>query len=321
MDQNGINSETLARFISGEADAQERLEVERWAAHSDANADELRRLRLVWSLSGDAMPVPGIDEERAWLQLQARIAEAEGSGRVLLLGRVRWQRWAAAAAVVAGVLFAARWWSQPSTEHFAAEAGHEQVLLADGSSLVLSPGSEIEAQLGRERRIGLNGEAYFAVQRDEERPFVVSAGDVEVTVLGTEFTVAGFDTADLVEVRVRSGRVQVAAGADTVVLGSGEHARYSKSRHLIERVPAPPSAVWGWRILHFDRAPLQEVSRQLERIYQVRVALAHAGIARCTLTAEFDDEPIESILSVIADTFGLTVVRDGNDYTLDGTGC
>jgi transmembrane sensor len=357
MDQNGIDSELLARYVAGEADAWQRGRVEAWAALERANAEELERMQRIWSIAADAGSIALREElraweiaadamanakqaeerawamgeaaaakawsmeDRAWAKVEARIAEAEGKGRVIPIRRVQWQRWAVAAAVVVGVLIAARWIMQPAAERFASLNEPLDVLLADNSAVVLSPGTSMDARMGRERSITLKGEAYFAVQRDEARPFVIEAGDVQVTVLGTAFTVAAYDTSDIVEVRVRSGRVRVEAGVDTLTLIAGQHARYRKSRHLLERAPAPPAEVWGWRIIHFDRAPLDEVARQLERIYKVNVVFNNASLARCTLTAEFDDEPIEAILGVIADTFGLTLTRDGINYALDGEGC
>lgn len=357
MDHNGIDSDLLARYVAGEADIWQRGRVEAWVALDRANAEELDRMQRIWSIAADAGSIALREElrawevaadalakakqaedrawakgeaasakalsmeDRAWAKVEARMAEAEGKGRVIPIRRVQWRRWAVAAAVVVGVLLAARWVMQPSLEQFASLNEPLDALLADNSTVVLSPGTSIDARMGHERRIRLKGEAYFAVQRDEARPFVINAGDVQVTVLGTAFTVAAYDTSDIVEVRVRSGRVRVLAGADSLVLNAGEHARYSKSRHMLERAPASPAEVWGWRILHFDSAPLDMVAGQLERIYKVRVQLKHSGLARCTLTAEFDDEPIEAILGVIADTFGLQLIREGNNYTLDGEGC
>lgn len=321
MDHHGIDSDLLARVIAGDADEAQRAAVEAWASAAPENARELERMRSLWDLGADAQAVPEVNLEAAWGRLESRIGEAEGKGRVMPLHRIRWQRWAAAAAVVVGVLVAARWIMQPAQERYAAIANPVKAVLADSSAIVLSPGTTIAARMGRQRSVTLKGEAYFAVRRDEARPFVIDAGDVRVTVLGTAFTVTAYDTADVVEVRVRNGRVRVEAGPDTLTLRAGQHARYRKSRHLLERAPAPPAEAWGWRILHFDRAPLDEVARQLERSYKVRLTFASASIARCTLTAEFDDEPIEVILGVIADTFSLTLTRDGDRYVLNGEGC
>ena len=122
--------------------------------------------------------------------------------------------------------------------------------------------------------------------------------------------------------RVRSGSVRVASGEDTVELKAGEHARYHRTRHFLEREPAPPAEVWGLRILQFEEATLQQVADQLQRIYDVQIDLRNPSINGCKLTAEFDNESIAAILNVIADTFGLELRQQEESYfILDGEGC
>ena len=75
------------------------------------------------------------------------------------------------------------------------------------------------------------------------------------------------------------------------------------------------------RILQFEGATLDQVAAQLERIYKVRISLRNERIAVCRLTAEFDDETLATILSVIAETFGLVVEERNGEYLIDGEGC
>lgn len=319
-----IPSELLALYLAGEADAAQQRVVEDWAAGSPENARELELMRKLWDLGAEARSVPEMDVDSAWQRVETRIADAEGRGRVRPIGGggTRWVRWLAAAAMVAGVVFAARWFLQPPAMEHLAQAEAIEVRLTDNSRSVLAPGSRMEERMGRERAVRLRGAAYFEVQRDEERPFTVDAGEVLVTVLGTAFEVSAYDSAAFVTVRVRSGRVRVVAGADTLELGAGEHARFDKERHFLERKPAPPAEVWGLRVIQFEGATLRQVAEQLQRIYNVSIALRHEGVARCVLTAEFDDEAIDTILGVIADTFSLEVERGANgSYILDGDGC
>ncbi len=318
-----INSELLARYLAGEADAAQQRSVEDWAAASVENARELERMRVLWNLGGASTAVPEMDVDAAWNKLEARIADAEGRERARTIGGTgtSWMRWVAAAAVVAGLVFAARWSMRADgVEHFAHTEAVE-VLLADESRSVLSPGTRIEERMGKRRAIRLQGQAYFEVQRDEQRPFTVEAGDVEVTVLGTAFEVSAYDTSDIVQVRVRSGRVRVEAGGETIELAAGEHAVFHKERHFLERRAAPPAEVWGIRILQFEGASLDQVATQLERIYKVRVTLRNDRIAACRLTAEFDDETISTIIGVIAETFSLDVQMLEGTFILDGDGC
>jgi ferric-dicitrate binding protein FerR (iron transport regulator) len=318
-----IDSDLLARYVAGEADASLRAAVEEWTSHAPANAAELRRMQDAWDLSGQGAAPDEVDVNAAWEHVHARIAEAEGKGRVVPLRAERpWLRWVAAAAVLVGVVFGVLRYNRPPTERYAAKAELQDLLLADRSRVVVAPGSAIEVRMGDTREVLLSGSAYFEVQRDEARPFVVSSGDVQVTVLGTAFELSASDTSSLVIVKVRSGKVRVQAGNDALDLVAGDQAVYHKERHYLERKPTTPAEVWGWRILQFEEAPLALVMDQLERIYQVRIELRNPQLERCTLTAEFDDEALPTILEVIAETFALQLDRspDGT-YLLDGEGC
>ena len=316
-----IPSELLALYLSGEADEEQRGAVEAWAAEAPANADELRRMRELWDLGGQAVDVPEVDVEAAWVRLEARIADAEGKGRVRSIGVRTWPRWLSAAAMVAMLVLAARWFFQPISTTYLAQAQPEQILLADSSRTVLFPGSTLKETMGKQRAMQLEGRAYFEVRRDERRPFTVEAGDLQVTVLGTAFEVADYDTAAFATVRVRTGHVRVVAGTDTVELLAGDHLRYDKQRHLLERRPTPPMEVYGLRVLKFEGAPMARVVEQLENLYQVRITMGNERIADCRLTAEFNDEPIAGILEVIAQTFGLQVTKDAGSFKLEGDGC
>lgn len=267
------------------------------------------------------MVLPEADADAAWRRVEARIDRHEALSVQGSATKPSWRFWMAAAAVIAGLVFAARLLFRTGAERFAANEQAMVFDLEDGSHGVLASGSRLEARMGRTRVLHLEGSAYFDVHRDTARPFVVDAGDLKVSVLGTSFEVSAYDSAAISLVRVRSGRVQVVAGADTLVLGAGEHARYDKARHFLERRTAPPAEVWGLRVLQFEGAGMARVAAQLERIYQVRVTWRNEAIARCTLTAEFDDEPIDRIITVIAETFGLQVERTADGYLLDGEGC
>jgi ferric-dicitrate binding protein FerR (iron transport regulator) len=318
-----IDSELLASYLAGEASASERETVERWAAADAKHALELAQMRRIWGLGAEGLPVPEVDVDRAWDRTVARMDAAEGRGRVIPLGRrARMWRFVAAAVVIAGVVFAVRFLFGPSTERLVADTSSLSATLADSSRVTLLPGTRITARMGAERQVALNGRAYFEVTKDPEHPFVVEAGALTVTVLGTSFEVTAYDTATSMQVRVREGRVQVVTNNDTLVLVSGEHARFDRARQVLAREAAGPVERWGGRILQFEQAPLSLVVRQLRERYGVEVELANEAIGRCALTATFEEEPVEQVLQVVAATFGLQVepIAPGR-YMLIGDGC
>lgn len=314
-----INSEQLARYVAGEADAAERALVERWAASADDNRRELDAMTTIWAMSGE--PAPGVDVDAAWAKVRARMEGGTERGRVIPLWRSAAVRWAAAAAVIIGLFGIARILS-PTAQDIVAYAEPVTSRLEDSSEVVLSPGSRMEARMGRERSIALHGKAWFEVARDEKHPFVVRSGDLQVTVLGTGFEVSAYDTADSWTVRVRHGRVRVESGGEHVELAAGERVRFDRGTKSFTRGGPVTVEAWGDRILQFQNAPMNEVVAELQRIYHVRVDLSNGALGRCRLTATFEDEPIDEVLRVIAGTFGLRVSRSATDhYLLEGDGC
>jgi len=318
-----ITSEQIAAYVSGEADAALRAVVEQWAAADTANAKELEAMQHAWQWSADASILPEVDGDAAWQKVQARMEEKTSGGRVVRMRPMqRFAPWLAAAAVVAGLFFAVRILLVSGTQDWSATAQVIHTVLKDRSRVVLSPNSEMTASIGHKRSITLKGQAYFEVARDTTKPFTVHAEDVLVTVLGTGFEVSAYDTSATVQVKVRHGHVRVQANDVELDLLAGDAATYDRATHRLTRMALPSSVVWGDRILQFEEAPMSEVVQRLETLYGVRIELSNSAIGTCRLTADFDNESIDRILGVIADTFGITVQKDASGhYTLNGDGC
>lgn len=318
-----ITSEQLAAYVAGEADAGLRKDVERWAAADPANAKELEAMARAWRWSAGASALPEVDVDAAWQKVQKRIEENTSGGKVVRMRPMqRFAPWLAAAAVVAGLFFAARILFVSGTQDYSATAQVVHAVLNDSSRVVLSPHSGMTASIGDRRSITLSGQAYFEVARDTAKPFTVQAGEVLITVLGTGFDVLAYDSSKTVQVNVRHGHVRVQANDAELYLLAGEAAAYDRATHRLTRMALPSSVVWGDRIVKFQDAPMSEVVERLEFMYNVRIDFSDPTIGACRLTADFDNESIERILSVIADTFGVTVEKDqSGQYTLNGDGC
>lgn len=315
-----MDSGALAAYVSGEADATLRAAVERWAQADPANAKELEALQRAWQWAGQEPSLPEVDVDAAWRQVLRKAEAMPAKGRVLPLRRP--VRWLAAAAVAAGLVLVARLLFMSQGQAFTTSGDYLASTLADSSTVVLSPHSRLEAAMDGRRAITLRGKAYFEVKRDAARPFTVEAGPVQVTVLGTGFEVSAYDTSKVVRVAVRHGHVRVAVPGDTVELLTGEVAGFERNTGRLRRMALPSSAVWGDRIVQFKDAPMDEVVRRLEDMYRVRIELGAPAIAKCRLTADFDNEDIGRVLNVVAETFGLTLEQPGRrQYILKGDGC
>ena len=149
------------------------------------------------------------------------------------------------------------------------------VHLSDGSDATLNTGSALKVSYtGNERRVQLlQGEAYFAVTKNPDRPFAVDSGESVVRVLGTRFTVR--NDSDTQTVTVSEGRVEVSAVNQqrTVLLTQGQSVTVS-SAGLTAISPASASAnAWLGRHLVFDNVALSTVIRELDRYLPGTVVL------------------------------------------------
>ncbi len=156
--------------------------------------------------------------------------------------------------------------------------------LPDGSELTLDAQSRAEVDYSADtRRIRLlEGAAFFAVQRDESRPFVVEARGVRVTVLGTRFGVE-IDGGDGVLVQVESGRVRVDAGGLSQELSAGQGLRAFEGELRRDDIARP--AAWRQGELQFHAMPLAEALARVQRYSATRLVAAPSA-ARLRISGE-----------------------------------
>ncbi len=165
------------------------------------------------------------------------------------------------------------------------------ITLADGSIVSINTNSLVEVSFSAaERRVDLlRGQAYFEVEEDVNRPFVVQAGDRRVVALGTAFDVR-FDREDLVEVTLVEGRVKVdkvSRGRDAPTQGddqtSPDPIEMTPGHRLIARVASAPEVVvtdtmeeTSWRNgqLLFRERPLASAVEEMNRYSLQKLVLA-----------------------------------------------
>ena len=208
---------------------------------------------------------------------------------------------------------------------YTTDAGQRATIrLADGTNVQLNVSSRLAVpstfpETGRQ--VELAGEAYFDIVPDASRPFRVRAGRAAIEVLGTEFGVRAYDEERTVQVVVAKGEVSMQATRaplqDTVVLGPNHLGVLGDaSPPAVQRgVVLEPYLAWTEGRLVFSAAPFDEVSRQLERWYDLEVELTVPTDSVGKLSASFGGEPLGAILHVIADALGLHVEQAGRRIT------
>ncbi|OGX85427.1 FecR family protein [Hymenobacter glacialis] len=211
-----------------------------------------------------------------------------------------------------------------------------QVLLADGSTVVLQSGSCLRYPrrfAEPERRVELSGEAFFEVAHDATHPFRVLTKQLETMVLGTSFTVRAFPGQAEAAVMVRTGRVHVVpnAVADTqqpsrppagVLLLPNQQAVYSAAVRELRRELVAQPAVLQPQALAFTERPVTEVLASLQTAYGVPILYNGAALASCTVSLAFgQEESLDGKLTLLCKTLGATYERASEKIIFRSRGC
>lgn len=330
-----MNHPLLIRFISNQCTGPERQQVEQWLEKDPRNRQLLEEMRTIWDATGgdplgaaDSDPDVGFDVVRDWQRLRDRIGEelprpARSTGIHKMPSAVRsgWGQLLRTAAVIliASVIGIFAWQnyshgpedaSPEMREIVMARGQRANIVLPDGTNLILNADSRIrvpEAFSAEKREVQLlEGEAWFDVARDPDRPFLIQTAGSVVEVLGTAFSVRSYPEDHGVRVVVQEGRVSFGPEADEnsrIVLTADQMAHYQFSnRRLIAEEVEDVELYLSWTdgYLKFKNTPLSEVALQLERKYNVSVKMADPELADLRLTAELRGRSIHNVLNVIA---------------------
>ncbi len=300
----------LARRDAGGWGAPQQAALDAWLAQATAHRVAYLRLASVWQRADrltllrnprqPSVAVPG------WAQAWARFSTRRMAASLLL------------AAALGGVL-AASGLLRPGTGYSTALGETKSVALADGSRVALNTDTRLRARMAeRQRTVWLEqGEAYFEVAHDAQRPFVVEAGASRVTVLGTRFSVRR--DGDRLKVVVAEGRVQVAA------LGSGAAAGAPRPAAVITRNDALVLAAGqlavthgsaeqvasqlGWRQgrLVLDDMTLAQAAAEFNRYNSVKLVVTDPTAAELRIGGSFNVDNVQGFARLLQQGFGLKV--------------
>lgn len=189
--------------------------------------------------------------------------------------------------------------------------------LADGSEIHLNAGSAVSVVLEEKQRLVslTQGEAYFSVAADKQRPFYVDTGKVQIRVVGTAFNVD--NTAGAVSVVVEHGEVKVTLAGQEWTLHAGDGVRISADRG--ERFQRAVVSDWrqDWR--RAEAEPLADVVAHLQR-YSARPIRLQGIEQTLPFSGRYNQSDVEGTLSLIASLFDLSlqvsddlILLSGND--------
>ncbi len=306
----------IARFLVNKTTKEEWDTLESWKQESEENLSELLEMQAIWNDSIDLKEYKEYDKKSAWDLINDQIEEEPVVKKKTL--SLKWI--GGIAASIAILLSAALYLSSGDLEgynHVASNGVVETLTLPDGSDISINRNSEIDyaTNFTENRNVILDGEAYFDVERNEERPFTIVTDEANVRVLGTSFNI--HEKENSVEVFVTSGSVEVSVGDEKVVLTKNEMVSCQDGKITKLKVPGANYLSWKSSKLIFEEAALHKVVEDLRRHYKVQLVFSIDSKAmNHPITDTFADEDFESVLETLVLITGIKYIKEGNTYVI-----
>lgn len=326
----------LTRYFSGETTPEEDQILVDWVKSDPKNQAEFKRFQKTWMLlqadklaNGNALASDWSRLEQATVNQKQNIRPTTSQKTAKILSLKRLISIAAAFLVVTitSWLLYQNFFKQQGGSLLASTTLVEGQL-PDGTLVSLNTNSRIdfESFSGKERQVKLLGEAWFDVAHDSKKPFVVTAGNLQVKVLGTAFYLNARELASKMELILMRGRVAVYykdKPEEFVVLEPGEkvevagdHGKIIKKRNEDENFLA-----WKTKKLVFKDRTLTEAIALINKVYNSNLIIDNEKVGRCRISAEFDNQSLSAILNVLEVTLGIKAVQNGNQIIINGNGC
>lgn len=322
-----IDEEVLVAFLKGELDAAQAAAVEAWYDRSAANRRMLGQVYYILYVSDRINDAAGIDVERSLRQFKRRMH----AGRRISLRRVAVR--IAAAAVIAAVLLAGGFTTVSLSKRLAqpvtvvTQLGERsQVVLPDGTKVWLNSSSSVEYVapfFSRQRRVKMEGEAYFEVEHDRRAPFVVSTNGLDIEVLGARFNIRNDDNEHRVTTVLLEGAVKAyASGREqaSVRLHPAQQLVFDTRTHAMRLTDCPSaerSINWIDGRFCFEHDTFGEIVAELKRYYNVDIRFMDNRLRDMRFSGNFRvEDGIYHIMSVLQLTYKFNYRIVGNDIEL-----
>jgi ferric-dicitrate binding protein FerR (iron transport regulator) len=331
-------SQLFSKYLSGNCSDEEKVSLEKWLKQSPENQVEFDDYQKIWQYAEVNEGKYVIDVDAGWKELNQRMNAVEAltvmqenkpafNKRLIYIA----SRVAAVLIISLSLYFIFNSTHKNKETSYvqltAAEVNEPFIVLSDGSEITLNNNASIsypEEFSADVRKIKFEGEAYFNIAHNHEKPFIIDAGDLQIKVLGTSFNFCTCPEGDIMVLYLESGKLQFASvnkadGSvkEQLILMPGQKGVYNKESGLISKTEYKNQNFLAWKtgVLTFEETPLAEVLSTIGQTYKLNIKTNKTYDA-CCLTARFENETPESIFESIHTIFGVEYDIDGQNVVL-----
>jgi transmembrane sensor len=321
----------IGKYLAGEAAEDEINFIELWAKESEGNRKYFDQCKLIFDKTFEAKSLQEFDADAAWAKMKSRLQPSHGRTVAFPVDKPRrnliW-RVAASILVILGIgYFAYNFTNSPpsSKVQLIAESVTKADTLPDGSGVFLNKQTELVYAYDKQKKnheVKLKGEAYFNINHDKENNFVVEVDGVFIRDIGTSFNVKAYPDENTIEVVVEEGKVMFYTDTDSGIYlsenGKGIYNRTTKNFSIEQ--PEENVLAYKTKFFSFSDTDLRTAVMALNKVYDKKIVLSE-NLYNCRLTVSFNNEDVDEIAAVMAETLGLTIQNSGSEIRLEGSGC
>lgn len=363
---NKSDEDLICGYLKNELTGEETSRLIRWLEQDKNNKLLFDEMSDLWVTVRAASANPGFDAREGFLKFRGRINPSDNrqENKVKTVWLKTIVRYAAAIIIAfsaGGVLF---WFAGKNSVAPVSQSINKIVVplgsrawfsLSDGTVVTLNAGSTLNVSRDygiNNRIVQLDGEGYFDIARDTNKPFVVQTPFLNVRALGTEFNVKAYSVDKTIETTLVSGSVQIEPvkeinqGMITVlkpnqkvtfykedsvfISGSGEKEKEAPSRIesvkkirtaaparlVTENVNVDPVTSWKENRWIFEQQSLAQIAVDLERKFDVQIVFDSEKLKSYRFTGTILAEPIEQVLVALSMTAPINYRVRGRVVTL-----
>lgn len=307
-----MDKELLKRFFEGRATTDEEMRVREWMDASEENRRAYFRERKMYDMT-------------LLLTDEAEIKSAPQPTKKNVRFFIKFTEIAAVAVItlVVTLFYKNReeqnYWL--TAQKISAPAGQRvQLELSDGTQVWLNARTKIEypaAFVGKDRRVKLDGEAYFQVAKNASKPFIVQTSKGDVEVLGTKFNVESYSDDNTFTTALMEGAVKVTAGGYQCNLKPNQMAYLKDGK--IRVAPIEDYNPYRWRegIISFKNETFPDIIHKFEKYYGVEFRIENKAVISYRCSGKFrHSDGVQYALRVLQKDVDFKFTRDEENHII-----
>jgi ferric-dicitrate binding protein FerR (iron transport regulator) len=325
--EESIDISLLDRFMKGETSDQENTQLLKWFRSEQSQKEIVAFYQKRWEEKSDSQ-MPLDIQERMFHQIKTRVDESGRKRKIHNHTFAYWLQYAAAIILLFAIglgthTFIKRPQSINKELLVTAEKGQRaNVTLPDGTKVWINSHSQISYPTDygeNERRLSLNGEAYFEVAKDENKRFIVNAGEMEVEALGTSFNIKAYSEDETIITTLFSGKIKTTVANASTELLPNQFASYNRQSRKLTYMDAENvnyASMWRNNELAFNSQLLSEIATTLHRLYNVNIEFKSEKLRHYRFSGVIKNNSLENVIEIISLTAPIQYETNGDTIVL-----